>query len=180
MKNLTEQDIRQLCFKRIELIEQLELGTLSKEAFIMENYQLMSPFQKVNYDVTSIDEGVIKYHYFNTMAKKLMIEADGLEFKDPKSCDKLRQTAYDFYLKKDKITLSLLEYVDFKGVEAYFIHMKSRTLDGVIYEIRFNTCEKVVLHSRDRKILYKLKEAGCFSEEPVASVIDVYVNTKAY
>ena len=140
----------------------------------------MSPFQKVNFEVSSIDEGIIKYHYFNTMAKKLMIEADGLEFKDPKSCDKLRQSAYDFYLKKDKITLSLLEFVDFKGVEAYFIHMKSRTLDGVIYEIRFNTCEKVVLHSRDRKILYKLKESGCFSHEAMASVIDEYVNTKVY
>ena len=60
------------------------------------------------------------------------------------------------------------------------IEPKSKSLEGLIYEIRFNTCEKVVLHSRDRKILYKLKEAGCFSEEPVASVIDVYVNTKAY
>ena len=180
MRHLTENDIEKLCIRRIELIEQLELGSLTKEEFIMENYQLMSPFQKVSFQVESIDEGVLKYHYFNTMAKKLMIEADALEFKDPNKCNRLRDNAFDFYSKKDKITLNLLEHVEYKGVSAYFIHMKSKRLEGVIYEIKFDTCEKVVLHSRDRKILYKLKESGCFCEEPMASVIDDYVNTKLY
>ena len=100
MRHLTENDIEKLCIRRIELIEQLELGSLTKEEFIMENYQLMSPFQKVSFQVESIDEGVLKYHYFNTMAKKLMIEADALEFKDPNKCNRLRDNAFDFYSKK--------------------------------------------------------------------------------
>ena len=74
----------------------------------------------------------------------------------------------------------MLEYIGYKDVEAYFIHMKSKSLEGLIYEIRFNNHEKVVLHSKDRKILYKLKEANCFFDERMASVIDDYVNTKIY
>ena len=180
MKYLNTKDIEALCEKRITLIEKLEIGTLSKEDFIIENYQMMKPYQKVNYDVNSVEEGILKYHYFNTMAKKLMLEADGIEFKDPNRCEKLRDKAFDFYLKKDKITLNMLEFIGYKDVEAYFIHMKSKSLEGLIYEIRFNNHEKVVLHSKDRKILYKLKEANCFFDERMASVIDDYVNTKIY
>ncbi len=180
MKYLNTKEIEALCEKRITLIEQLEIGTLSKEDFIIENYQMMKPYQKVNYDVNSIQEGTIKYHYFNTLAKKLMLEADGIEFKDPNRSEKLRDKAFDFYSKKDKITLNMLEFMGYKDVEAYFIHMKSKSLEGLIYEIRFSNQEKVVLHSKDRKILYKLKEANCFFEERMASVIEDYVNTKIY
>lgn len=180
MKYLNTKDIEALCIRRLELIEQLELGELSKEDFIMENYQMMQPYQKVSYEISSVEEGILKYHYFNTMAKKLMLEADAIEFKNPNKCENLRDKAFDFYLKKDKITLKMLEFVEFKEVEAYFIHMKSKSLEGLIYEIRFNSHEKVVLHSKDRKILYKLKEANCFFDERMASVIDDYVNTKIY
>lgn len=180
MKDLNQDQIRTLCDKRLELICKLELGEISKEAFIIENYEMMAPYQKVSFDVTSIEEGVIKYHYFNTMAKKRMIDADAYEFRDPRTYMYLKNRAFDYYLKKDKISLNMLEFVDYKGVEAYFIHMNSRTLEGQIYEIRFSDYEKVVLHSKDRKILYKLKEANCFIEERMASVIEEYVNTKIY
>ncbi|MDH8678885.1 hypothetical protein QE109_12035 [Fusibacter bizertensis] len=180
MKEFNSKEIEAFCQKRIELITLLEQGQLTKENFIIENYELMSGFKRVNYQIESIEEGILKYHYFNTMAKKLMLEADAIEFKDYTNCVKLKDRAYDFYSKKDKITLSMLEKVEFKEVEAYFIHMNSRTLEGQIYEIRFNNYEKVVLHSKDRKILYKLRETGCFSDEPIASVIADYVNTKIY
>jgi hypothetical protein len=180
LKHLSTHEIEALCSKRIELIEQLEVGLLSKEDFIMENYQMMQPFQRVSYEIRSLEEGVIKYHYFNTMAKKLMIEADAIEFKAPDQCSRLRSEAFEYYVKKDKITLNMLEFMGYKGVEAYFIHMQSRSLEGYIYEIKFNHHEKVVLHSKDRKILYKLKAANCFIEERQESIIQDYVNTKIY
>jgi len=180
LKVLSSQHISALCEKRIELICKLESGDLTKEAFINENYEMMSPYQKVTFDVETLDEGVLKYHYFNTMAKKHMLEADAYEYRDPRKYEQLKNIAYDYYSKKDKISLKMLELVDFDGVQAYFIHMNSRSLEGLIYEIRFNDHEKVVLHSKDRKILYKLKEANCFIEERMPSVIEEYVNTKIY
>ncbi len=180
MNNLRCESTEDYFKKRIELIELLETGVLDKEGFINENYALMSSFNPGGVKVTTVEDGIIKYHYFNTMAKKKMLESDAIEFKDAYRSRRLRDEAYDLYIKKDKITLNMLETVNYKGVEAYFILMNSRSLMGQIFEIRFNQYEKVVLHSKDRKILYKLKEMGCFSEEPIASVIATYVNTKIY
>lgn len=180
MKALGSKEIEALCERRIELIGMLEEGLLTKESFILENFNLMSPYQQVSFEIKSVEEGVIKYHYFNTLAKKMMLDADALEFKDARMSARLRENAYTNYLKKDKITLNMLELVDYKEIEAYFIHMKSKSLEGQIYEIRFNGYEKVVLHSKDRKILYKLKTANCFFDERLESVIDDYVNTRIY
>lgn len=180
MKKLDEKAINLLCDRRLELIDHLEMGRLNKEEFITENYSMMCMYHNVNYVVRSVEEGTLKYHYFNTMAKKLMLDADACEFKDPKQSEKLRDKAYDLYSKKDKVTLNLLEYVGYKSIEAYFIHMNSKSLEGLIYEIRFNHHQKVVLHSKDRKILFKLKEANCFFDERKASVVNDYVNTKIY
>lgn len=164
--------------KRLELIQRLEVGELDKETFILENYRLIGSYTPQNFNVNSVEEGVVKYHYFNTKAKKLMLEADELEFRDPRMSDRLKNNAYDFYVKKDKITLAMLEHVNFEGVTAYFINMNSKYLEGSIYEICFKEHDKVILHSRDRRILYKLKCAGCYDEETRDSVIGDYVNTK--
>lgn len=180
LKKLDEKAIGQLCDRRLELIDHLETGLLNKEDFITENYAMMCKLSGVGFEVNSVEEGVLKYHYFNTMAKKQMLDADASEFRDPKLSSKLREKAYDLYLKKDKVTLNLLEFVEYQSIEAYFIHMNSKSLEGLIYEIRFNDHEKVVLHSKDRKILFKLKEANCFFDERKASVVNDYVNTKIY
>lgn len=173
-------DIRALCSKRLNLIDQLEIGVLTKETFILENFKMLASYGDVSLTIQSVDEGILKYHYFNTQAKMKMLEADELEFRAPDKHFKLKEQAYDWYLKKDKITLQLVELVNYEAISAYFIHMNSRGLEGQIYEIDFYNHDRVILHSKDRKILHKLKTAGCFIEERMDSKVKSYVNTKIY
>lgn len=177
---MKEENIGALCIKRLELIDQLEQGILNKESFIMENYQMLKTISRVGFEISSVDEGIMKYHYFNTLAKKKMLEADLLEYRDPAAASKVKSEAFDLYLKKDRITLNLLEYVNYNDIEAYYIQMNSKHLEGTIYEIVFLNHDRVILHSKDRKILYKLRTSGCFSENWRESKIQTYVNTKVY
>lgn len=167
-----------VCEKRLELIRALECGNLSKELFIEANYELIKDLKSTDYGVSTVHEGIVKYHYFNTMAKKTMLEADIYEYRNPYEYRKLRESAYDFYLKKEKITLGLLETVNYQAVDAYFIQLRSQNLSGQIFEIVFKDLEKVILHSKDKKILHKLKTNGCFDETLRPSAIDDYVNTR--
>lgn len=173
-------DIGFLCTKRLDLIDQLEAGLLTKEDFILENYKVLEPYENVSVTVSTVDEGILKYHYFNTKAKKMMLDADEIEFRSPYESNKLKNLAYDWYLKKDQVTFQLISMVEAKAMNAYFIHMNSRSLEGQIFEIDFIEHDRVVLHSKDRRILHKLKVAGCFNEERKASKIQTYVNTKIY
>ena len=173
-------NIEAMCHQRLVLIDQLERGELCKETFILENHRMLETCGKVSYEVSSVDEGIFKYHYFNTMAKKAMLDADAIEFRAPEQCFRLKELAYAYYTKKDRITLNLLEYVSFNAVKAYHIHMNSRHLEGEIYEIDFFNCDRVVLHSKDKRILHKLKVSGCFVDERMDSKVKAYVNTKIY
>lgn len=173
-------DIEQLCVKRLDLIDQLEMGSLTKEDFILENHKMLSHYVNVKPIIHSVDEGVVKYHYYNTQAKKMMIEADDFEFRNPQRYFELKNQAYEWYVKKDKITLQLLELIAYSQVSAYFIHMDSRHLEGQIYEINLLAYDRVVLHSKDKKILHKLKVAGCFEEQRLPSIVQRYINTKVY
>ncbi|MGX8796016.1 DUF6648 family protein [Fusibacter sp. JL298sf-3] len=175
---MKEIDMHMLYGKRLELIQRLEHGELTKETFILENYKILAPYKRLGTGVRTIREGVMKYHYFNTLAKKMMLDAGDITFRDPRGAEKLKEQAYDLYVKKDQVTLKLLEILEYKGLDAYYIFMNSKQLEGHIYEIDCLEHEKVVLHSKDRKILHKLRNAGCFSDEKRPSKIQSYVNTK--
>jgi len=175
-----EQELKVLCEKRMSLINELENGNLTKECFIQENYSIIKNIKDVDFEVSSCNEGIVKYHYFNTLAKMKMMEADEIEFRDNYRSNTLKEEAYQYYIKKDKITLELLKLVDFKDVNAYYISLNSKSLFGSIYEIEFKELEKVVLHSRDRKIKYKLTQYGCFNDGVKESIVNEYVNTKVY
>lgn len=171
-------EIQSLCAKRVELINALDEGQLTKEDFILENYRMMENYQNITTTVESVEEGIIKYHYFNTQAKKLMLEAEALIFRDERQSNRLKEKAYDLYVKKDHVTLKMIELMVYQNMEAYYIHMNSRHLEGQIFEICCHDYEKVVLHSKDRKILHKLRTAGCFVEDRRNSKIETYVNTR--
>lgn len=177
---MKRDEIGTLCLKRLELIDRLDSGELDKENFILENYKMIAAYDRVGFNVLSVDEGIMKYHYFNTLAKKKMLEADALEYKDPRRSNQLKNEGFDYYIKKDRITLNMLALVDYQGVDAYYIHMNSKSLEGSIYEIDFLEFDRVILHSKDRKILHKLKTAGCFQGVYRDSRIKGYVNTKVY
>jgi len=175
---LKDQNIDDLCEKRKALIYALEQGQLDKELFIQENFKMIRDIKRVDMNVESLDEGIVKYHYFNTRAKMKMMDADTLEFRDPRASEKLKQEAYSYYTKKEQITLQLLEFLKYHNITAYFINLNSRYLRGNVFEIVLGDTEYGILHSKDRKILHKLKTAGCFVETQKDSLIHTYVNTK--
>lgn len=175
---MKEQNIDLLCEKRKSLIMALEQGELNKEGFIKENFKMIQAIKRVDMYVTTPEEGIIKYHYFNTMAKMKMMDADVYEYRSPEIYRKYQDEAHQFYHKKEQITHGLLELLEFKGVSAYFINMKSHHLRGTVFEIVIDDFDYGILHSKDRKILNKLKLSGCFCEEQRDSLIDQYVNTK--
>ncbi|MBS7525480.1 hypothetical protein KHM83_02170 [Fusibacter paucivorans] len=120
------QNITLLCEKRRALIHELEQGKLSKEHFILENYEMLKTIKYVDLEVKDVEEGVLKYHYFNTMAKMKMLTADELEYRDPEGCKGLREAAYELYTKKERITLGLLTLVDYHHISAYYIGLAER------------------------------------------------------
>lgn len=166
--------------QRCLLIQALEKGEIDKETFIQENYKLISDIKHVDLEVSSMEEGLLKYHYFNTMAKMKMIEADEIEFRDPATYQRLKNMAYAYYQKKEQVTYAFIKYKDFKNMHAYFIDLNSKALNGSIFEIVLEDAAYAVLHSKDKKILNLLKKAACFEECIKPSVIHTYVNTKVY
>ena len=68
--------------------------------------------------------------------------------------------------------------LDYRGVEAYFIKVKSKALKGRLFEIVCENCYGMVLHSTNTLILNRLREEGAFSEGTRVSVIDGYVNAR--
>ena len=175
MKN---SNMERLCAQRKDLILSLERGEMNKEDFVTENYRLLEDIKYVDFEVTTEEEGILKYHYFNTMAKMRMMRADELEFRDSRESQKLKLEAYDFYQKKEHITRALLKFKDFQNMRAYYIDLNSKALQGTIFEIVLEDVEFAILHSKDRKTLYQLKQAGCFDETVKPSLIHNYVNTK--
>ena len=85
----------------------------------------------------------------------------------------------NYYYLKDLATEKLLELIDYKDIEAYFIKLKSKRLTGEIFEIYLKDFDKLILHSKNKSLLQKLKEKECFLDEAKISMIDSYVN-KSY
>jgi len=71
-----------------------------------------------------------------------------------------------------------LEMLDYRGVEAYFVKVKSKALKGKLYEIVCKDCYGMILHSTNEVILNKLREEGVFTEGTRTSLIDGYVNQR--
>ena len=70
---------------------------------------------------------------------------------------------------------ALLIVLDFRGVVAYFVKVRSRFLKGRLFEIVIEE-ENIILHSTSPLILRCLREEGVFQEESRKSLIDEYVN----
>jgi hypothetical protein len=71
----------------------------------------------------------------------------------------------------------VLRLIDFKGVSAYFIAVRSRYLRGRLFEIVLEDYG-MILHSASEVILNKLREENVFTEGTRTSVIDYYVNQR--
>ncbi|MCI7238316.1 MAG: DUF6648 family protein [Anaerococcus sp.] len=167
---------------RKESIDLLDKAEISKDEFLSLNYDFfvklgLKPFSKI----TTLSQAIFNYQYYNVMAKKSNLEAKAYlnSKKKKKYYNKLINDRENYYYLKDLATNRLLELLDYKNVDCYYINLKSKRLSGLIYEINVLDRDRLVLHSKNKKILEKLKEKKCFCEDERTSVIDSYVN-KSY
>ena len=94
-------------------------------------------------------------------------------------------------MEKDKSTLQLLRLIDFKGVEAYYVNVRSSHLKGKLIEIVINNPdvlaeitmpgsdfeqELLILHTKNPAIAEVLRRNGVLREDKRKSLTDSYIN----
>lgn len=164
---------------RLESIDLLSDEKIGKDEFLERNYKFLidlglKPFSNIR----NLEEAVYNYQYYNIMAKFANAKAFKCQNlpKKKKVHTRLINDRENFYYLKDLATESLIEIVGFDNVESYFISLQSKRLTGEIFEIFIKSCDKLILHSKNKKILDKLRQKNVFCEEVRESLIDSYVN----
>lgn len=162
---------------RQALIDQYMKGDLTKKEYLNRNLDAVlalkdEPFKRVD----TVEKGLFNYQFFNAMAKDACMEARkyaGKEF-----CYIYNEQIDYYYDRKDGATMRILELLDFRGVQSYFIKVKSRDLKNKLFEIILRDENNMILHSTSEAVLNRLREENCFSEGVRKSVIDGYINHK--
>lgn len=165
---------------RKESIDLLTEKKICKNEFLNINYEYLvkldlKPFS----NISTVLEAVYNYQYYNIMAKRSNQMALNLISKKKKRYKQEINNRENYYYLKDIATEKLLELIDYKDIEAYYIKLKSKRLTGEIFEIYLKDYDKLILHSKNKCLLKKLKDKKCFLEEAKVSMIDSYVN-KSY
>jgi len=163
---------------RQSLIDQYKKGDLTKDEFIQENYTYINsldikPFQKVDND----KKAIYNYQYYNVLAKYYQKLAHDLKKNHGAKEDYLEMSNY-YYSKKDHSTEKLLKILDFKGVEAYYVKVKSPHLKKKLFEIVLSDYDNLILHSKSEVLLNLLLEENVFSFQERNSLVDSYINQK--
>ncbi|NLY44215.1 MAG: hypothetical protein GX066_09700 [Clostridiaceae bacterium] len=163
---------------RQSLIDQYNKGDLTKEEFIERNYYFIQsinakPFKKID----NIKKGLFNYQYYNMIAKYYQKRAHESPMGSLHKKDFMEKANY-YYSKKDAITMKILELLDYRNIDAYYVKVRSENLKNKLFEIVLLDYENVILHSKNEKILKKLIEEGVFRNEKHKSVIDSYINQK--
>lgn len=161
---------------RQALIDQYAKGDLTKKEYLNKNLDAVlalkdEPFKRVD----SIEKGLFNYQFFNAMAKDACMEAR--KYSDREFCYIYMEQADYYYDRKDGATMKILELMDFRDVESYFIKVKSKELKNRLFEIILKE-KSIILHSTSEAVLNRLKEENCFSEGVRKSVIDGYINRR--
>lgn len=177
-KKIVPNKFEEFILNRDSLIEQYSKGDLSKDEFIEANYRCINsldikPFQKID----NVKKALYNYQYYNVLAKYYQKRAHDLSKKNGAREDFLEQSNY-FYSKKDAVTMKLLTLIDFIGVEAYFVKVKSPSLKKRLFEIVLSEYDNIILHSINESILNKLKQENVFINEEKKSLVDSYINQK--
>ena len=181
---MIKEDVKLKSFEKFrkETIDLLDKELISKDEFLYRNLSYierldLKPFNRID----SIDKAIYNYQYYNLLAKKSNTDASKLLHNPKKKkaylrCINQRENYYDL---KDIATLKLIEMVGYDNVESYFIKLRSKRLQGIIFEIYISSLDKVILHSKNNNILNMLRQNEVFDEEVRPSLIDSYVN-KSY
>ena len=164
---------------RSRLIIQFREGEITKKQFLEQNYELvrkmnLRPFLRIdNYEM-----GMYNYQYYNVLAKYFTMLAN--DVKDTRKHQRYYNYYFNkgnnYYHEKDKAAMDLIEFLEYKGIEAYFINLNSKSLNGKLYEIVLLNYKEAVFHSKSIPMLNKLKENGVFQEGQKTSIIDGYIN----
>jgi hypothetical protein len=131
------------------------------------------PFQRVDH----IKKGLFNYQYYNVIAKYCQKRAHESPKNSLQKKDFIEKANY-YYSKKDKVTMKILDILDFEGVDAYYVKVNSPNLKNKLFEIVLKEYEDVILHSKNEDIRNRLIEEGVFRDEKIRSVIDSYINQK--
>ena len=166
---------------RSSLIVQFKNGDITKREFLEYNYDIVrrmniKPFLKID----SFEKGMYNYQYYNVLAKYFTTLS-----KEIKNTSK-HQKYYVYYLnkgnnyyhEKDKAAVNLLKFLEFKGVEAYFVKCESKLLQDKLFEIVLLDYKEAIFHSKALWFLDILRAEGVFIEGMKPSLIDEYINEK--
>jgi len=160
----TLNEIQKYFKYRQGLIDQYVKGDMTKREYLSQNLDAVLALRDKPFSIVdTLEKGLFNYQYFNALAKEC------------KNTDPMKTDYY--YSKKDRATLAVLRILDFRGVEAYFIRVRSPQLRGRLFEIIIEEYQ-MILHSANNEILERLRRENTFSEEMRQSVIDGYINQK--
>ncbi|MDR3238992.1 MAG: hypothetical protein LBT44_02750 [Clostridiales bacterium] len=151
---------------RQSLIDQYVKGDMSKREYLARNLEAVlalkpEPFRRMD----TLEKGLFNYQYYNALAKAA------------KDNNRASNSEDYYYAKKDKATLAVLRLIDYRGVTAYFIRVRSPRLKGRLFEMIIPEYQ-MILHSANAMILESLRGEGVFVEETRQSLIDGYINQK--
>lgn len=167
--------------KRHELIDALERGELKKADFIEAQAALYTEIDlKEPQKIEGTLDGLFYYQYFNTMAKHHQMLYRELKYKDAFVAVEHRTLSDKLYAIKERVTYRLLEAMDFKAVEAYYVQATSKQLRHKLVEIFLVNEEKAILHSLDYHVISALKSRGLLPDQVRPSKIDSYINQRYY
>ena len=157
------------------LIDQYGKGDMTKREYLRKNYEAVvygniGPFRNMD----TLEKALFNYQYFNALAKENKTISTTRDMDYELQADYREKSNY-YYSKKDRATLQVLRMLDYRGVEAYFVKVKSKFLKGKLFEIVIAE-EDIILHSTSPLILRCLREEGVFQEVSKKSLIDDYVN----
>ena len=161
---------------RKRLIDQYLKGDMTKSEYLDLNLEAVlslrrEPFKKID----TVEKGLFNYQYFNAMAKGA--RAESFLYAERELKKESSEAADYYYYKKDQSTLAVLRLINYKGVTAYFIAVRSKYLRGRLFEIVIDDYE-MILHSASDVILNCLREENVFAEGIRTSIIDYYVNQR--
>ncbi|MFZ5990028.1 MAG: DUF6648 family protein [Bacillota bacterium] len=177
-KKVIPNKFEQFLLNRKSLIEQYTKGDLTKEEFIEANYRCITtldikPFQKID----NVKKAIYNYQYYNVLAKYYQKKAHDLSKRHEARGDFLDLSNH-YYSRKDDVTMKLLKILDFVGVEAYYVKVKSHNLKKKLFEIVLKDYDNVILHSKSEIILNMLVKENVFTAEERSSLVDSYINQK--
>lgn len=166
--------------RRNELIKELSIRKIDKLSFLEKNYELIQNLNmKPLLNISSLEEGMYNYQYYNILAKffkqKSILYSNNK--KKQKKYNENLMKSNNYYAEKDKYLLKMVDFLDEKTTESYFIDMNSKRLNNSLFEIVVKDVDFAIFHSMNIEILQKLKEKNIFIDEIRISKINDYVNT---